>query len=148
MEIANKIFFGQIETLLAEGQDVQLRIKGYSMRPFLRSDKDIVVLKPYRSDKLKVHDVILFRCAERHILHRIIRHDHDTLTMQGDGNYKTQEQCTLDDVIGIATRIIRPSGRTIKCSSRWWLFCSNCWLILPQIVKRYILAVMRKLKIA
>ena len=46
MQLTNRLFFEQVETMLAEGHDVQIRMKGHSMRPLLRNDRDIAVLTP------------------------------------------------------------------------------------------------------
>lgn len=46
MLLTNRLFFEQVETMLAEGHDVQIRMKGHSMRPLLRNDRDIAVLTP------------------------------------------------------------------------------------------------------
>ena len=46
MQLSNRLFFEQVETMLAEGHEVQIRMKGHSMRPLLRSERDIAVLTP------------------------------------------------------------------------------------------------------
>ena len=46
MQLSNRLFFEQVEAMLAEGHEVQIRMKGHSMRPLLRSDRDIAVLTP------------------------------------------------------------------------------------------------------
>lgn len=46
MQFTNRLFFEQVEAMLAEGHDVQIRMKGHSMRPLLRNDRDIAVLTP------------------------------------------------------------------------------------------------------
>lgn len=46
MRLTNRLFFEQVETMLSEGHDVQIRMKGHSMRPLLRNDRDIAVLTP------------------------------------------------------------------------------------------------------
>lgn len=46
MQLTNRLFFEQVETMLTEGHDVQIRMKGHSMRPLLRNDRDIAVLTP------------------------------------------------------------------------------------------------------
>ena len=40
MLLPNELFFEQVEAVLAEGQPVQIRMKGHSMRPLLRNDRD------------------------------------------------------------------------------------------------------------
>ena len=46
MLLTNRLFFEQVEAMLAEGHEVQIRMKGHSMRPLLRNDRDIAVLTP------------------------------------------------------------------------------------------------------
>lgn len=46
MQLANRLFFEQVEAMLAEGHEVQIRMKGHSMRPLLRNERDIAVLTP------------------------------------------------------------------------------------------------------
>lgn len=46
MQLSNRQFFEQVEAMLAEGHEVQIRMKGHSMRPLLRSERDIAVLTP------------------------------------------------------------------------------------------------------
>ena len=33
MQLSNRLFFEQVEAMLAEGHEVQIRMKGHSMRP-------------------------------------------------------------------------------------------------------------------
>ena len=47
MLLPNELFFEQVEAVLAEGQLVQIRMKGHSMRPLLRNDRDRVVVRAY-----------------------------------------------------------------------------------------------------
>ena len=97
MLLTNRLFFEQVEAMLAEGHEVQIRMKGHSMRPLLRNERDIAVLTPVHVvgggqvlhahprrrtnlregergllDALRTGDVVLFRCEGRHILHRIV----------------------------------------------------------------------------
>ena len=46
MQLSNRLCFEQVEAMLAEGHEVQIRLKGHSMRPLLRSERDIAVLTP------------------------------------------------------------------------------------------------------
>lgn len=146
MQLANKLFFAQVEALLAEGQEVTLRVKGYSMRPLLRNERDVVVLTPFRPEKpLRNGEIVLFRYQGRHILHRIVGIENDRLTLAGDGNYRQQEYCTVSDVVAVASRVIRKNGREVRCDSRKWLRMSRAWRALPPLVRRYVLAVLFRL---
>ena len=141
--LPNQLFFAEVEAMLSEGREVQIRMKGHSMRPLLRSERDQVVLTPCTDPaRLRPGDVVLFRCCGRHILHRIVRRDGDRLTLAGDGNYRITEQCTTRDVAGIAVRIIRASGRVVGCDSPGWQLRSRLWLAIPPWLRRQVLRVL------
>ncbi len=141
--LPNQLFFEQVEAMLAEGREVQIRMKGHSMRPLLRSERDQVVLSPCTDPaRLQPGDIVLFRTYGRHILHRIVRRDEDRLTLAGDGNYRITEQCTTRDVVGIATRAIRASGRTVGFDSPGWRLRSRLWLSIPPWLRRQLLRVL------
>lgn len=44
MQIPNAILIPEIIRLLDEGHTVTLRLRGYSMRPFLEDDRDVALL--------------------------------------------------------------------------------------------------------
>lgn len=142
MKIPNELFFEYLETLLAEGREVELRVKGYSMRPLLRSGRDVVVLKPCDGRKVQLGDLVLCRIKGRHILHRIVRIGAEEVTLAGDGNYRVTERCTRADIKAAVVRIIRPSGRVIECGSTTWQRQSRCWLALPPWIRRQLLRVL------
>lgn len=146
MELANKIFFAQVEEELARGHKVQLRMKGYSMRPLLRTDRDVVLLAPHtREQDLRVGQVVLFRYRGRHILHRIVSLQGGRVTLEGDGNYRLQEHCLPCDVVAIGEGVIRKSGRIVSFESRQWRLQSRMWLLLPPLVRRYTLGLLFRL---
>lgn len=138
----NRLFFEQVEAMLAEGLEVQIPMRGNSMRPLLRDGRDTAVVarcpdtySPGRGD------VVLFRSGGRHILHRIRRRDGELFTLSGDGNYRLEEHCVAADIRAVLVRVIRPSGRVVECASRRWRWQSQLWLALPAFVRRYALAV-------
>lgn len=146
--ISNEIFFAQVEELLAEGQSVVIRVKGYSMRPFMRSDRTQVRIAPLTDpERLNLHtgDVVLFRYHGRHIMHRIRQIEGDTITLAGDGNYRIWEKCRHQDVVGIISDVITLSGRHISCNSRHWRCISRLWVSLPQLARRAILGILWRL---
>lgn len=143
MQLTNEEFFAQVEQMLAEGNEVQLRVKGGSMRPLLRSDRDRVVLAPYRTgEPLRCGQVVLFRYRGQYILHRIVRIEDDRLILEGDGNYHRQEHCRVADVAAVMRRIVRSDGREIACDSGYWRHLSRLWRMLPPLARRYILALL------
>lgn len=52
--LPNQLFFAEVEAMLSEGREVQIRMKGHSMRPLLRSERDQVVLTPYEIGRAHV----------------------------------------------------------------------------------------------
>ena len=114
--LPNQLFFAEVEAMLAEGREVQIRMKGHSMRPLLRSERDQVVLTPCADPaRLQPGDVVLFRCCGRHILHRIVRRDGERLTL---------------------------AGRVVSCDSPGWQLRSHLWLAIPPWLRRQVLRVL------
>lgn len=144
-QISNKLFFEQVEALIAEGQEAELRLRGNSMRPLLRDGRDTVIIAPTTDHELQPREVVLFRYQGRHILHRIRRRSGNNLLLAGDGNYRLTEQCTTADVVGRMVRIRRRSGRVIACNTWHWRLPSACWLLLPALLRRILLAILRRI---
>ena len=104
--IANDLFFASAEEFLGEGKSVELRVKGFSMRPFLRNGRDVVVLSPMEGVEVCEGMVVLFRHGGKHILHRVRRVGQDgTLRIEGDGNYRIVEKSTLRDVVAWVSEV-------------------------------------------
>ena len=127
MQIPNDLFFAWVETEIAAGRSVQFRLKGVSMFPLIRNEKDEVMLRPCSAEELRPMDVVLFKYKGKHLLHRIIRREGNLLLIQGDGSYVAQEQCTTDAVVGKVQTIVRPSGKTISVESWQWRLPSMVW---------------------
>jgi hypothetical protein len=147
LELRNDIFFAEVERMISEGQSVTISVKGFSMRPMMRSDKDKVILTAHSDNDIKQSAVMLFRHKGYHIMHRIIDIKENNITFAGDGNYRKTEQATKDDIVAQVTAIIRPSGRVISLDSWRWRIYSTLWLALPKIVRRFILGLTNKLRL-
>lgn len=142
MEISNLEFFREVERLILDGEHVTLRVKGYSMRPWLRDGRGTVILRRHRDEELQVGAIVLFRICDHYILHRIIERKGDVLTLAGDGNYRQTERCYCKSVIAIAESVIKRNGDIMPCSSRAWRLRSKAWLMLPALLRRIILALL------
>ena len=132
----NRILLGEISDMLAQGGEVILRAKGFSMEPFIRSELDSVRLcKP---ETVNVGDIVL-ACleGESYVLHRVFAVEGGRVTLMGDGNVRGKEHCLLSDVKGKVKTIVSPTGRErVPGKGRVWR-----WLM-P--VRRYILGVYRR----
>lgn len=147
LELRNDIFFAEVELMISEGQSVTIPVKGFSMRPMMRSEKERVILTAHSDNNIKQGAVMLFRHNGQHIMHRIVKIEGRNITFAGDGNYNKTEQATKEDIVAKVTTIIRPSGRAISLDSLRWKIYSTLWLALPKIVRRFILGLTNKLKL-
>ena len=58
MRLNNKIFFAEVEELLAEGRQVTILVRGNSMRPLLRDGRDKVILRKANDEDIKIGAVL------------------------------------------------------------------------------------------
>lgn len=136
-QFANAQLIPQFVEMINQGHTVTFKLKGYSMRPFLENGRDSVVLKKH--DSINCGDVVLAEVKPGvYVLHRIVDIKGDTITLRGDGNLGT-EQCTLDDVRGIAVAFYRKQRHQPDYTSgRKWRLYSAIWTrLLP--LRRYLL---------
>ena len=119
-QIANELFFASVEEIIAEGRSVEMTVKGFSMRPFVRNERDVVVLSPLASDSLRVGMVLLFRYKGRHTLHRLVAMSGSRLIMEGDGNYRTTEVVGPEDVVAYVSEVRLEGAPTFKYNSVGW----------------------------
>ena len=141
--ISNDIFFSQVESEIAAGKSIRFRVKGHSMFPLLRNNKDEVTLSPLNRQP-EINDIVLFRYHGKHILHRIIAIDGNTYTIQGDGIYLSCEKCTSQDIIGIVTQIHKNGKMAIGATSKRSLFYNFCWQRL-RFCRRFLLVLLRRI---
>ncbi|MBP3344062.1 MAG: S24/S26 family peptidase [Bacteroidales bacterium] len=132
--------------LIEEGKRVIVRVKGSSMLPFLRGDKDSVELE--KASEIKCGDIVLAYVEEcRFVLHRIIRIDEERVVLMGDGNLKGCEYCRIEDIKAKAVNIIKPAKggyKKISCTDRTHVRKADLWKkLLP--VRRYILAIYKRI---
>lgn len=98
--LRNSVMFTEVAKLISEGKSVTMKVKGYSMLPFI-SDGDTVKL--VKTDNIKLYDIVLARIDDnQYVLHRIIRMKDNLLLLMGDGNLKGCERCNVEDVLALA----------------------------------------------
>ena len=141
--LPNDIFFAYVESEIAAGKSVRFKVKGTSMFPLLRNEKDEVVLSPITSTPEKM-DIVLFRFNGKHILHRIIEVKGDTYIIQGDGIYTFSEYCRMQDMVGVVTLLYKSGCKPISTSSGCYKFLSALWHKL-RFCRRYLLAIFRRI---
>lgn len=146
--LPNKIFFGAIKSTLNEGKSATFRVKGKSMRLFLEDERDIVKIVAVTKGDIKVKDVVLAELTtDTYVLHRVIKHEGNMVTLMGDGNVKGTETCHEEQIVGKVTEFYR-KGRKEPDSVNGlkWRIYSSVWLALKPF-RRYILGIYRRLPI-
>ena len=145
IEVPNHLLIDEIKKAIREGHTATLRVKGFSMRLFLESQRDIVKLAPIRPEAVKVRDVVLAEIAkDQYVLHRVIRRDGSQLTLMGDGNIRGTEQCLDTDIVGVATEFYRKGrSKPDRVDSLTWRLYSSVWLALKPL-RRIILGIYRR----
>lgn len=106
-----------VEEALQTQDTVAFLTNGASMRPLLRTHKDIVVITK-AEHPLKVGDVPLYKKKgiKKLILHRIIGIMPDgTYIIRGDNTYQ-KEYVPECDIVGVMTALYR-GGKHIDCNS-------------------------------
>ncbi len=136
IQLPNDILFSSAKAFLDEGREVVVRAKGNSMLPFIRSERDSVVLR--KSDSLEVGDIVLAHIQDKYVMHRIIRREGDHFTMMGDGNIRGTEDFCREDVLGKVIWIVKENGRKVAPGK------AGIWkALLP--VRRWLLAIYRRI---
>lgn len=118
--IPNALFFATVEEMIGEGRSVEMTVKGFSMRPFLRNERDVVVLSPVDGEVLREGMVLLFRHRGAHVLHRLRAIEGERLTLEGDGNYRTVEIATKEDVVAYVSEVSLESGKKLQYNDFGW----------------------------
>ena len=120
--IPNALFFATVEELIGEGRSVEMTVKGYSMRPFVRNERDVVVLSPIEPAELREGMVLLFRYKGGYVLHRLCRIEGARLTLEGDGNYRQEEVVGSEDVVAYVSAVKLEGKRALRYDSCGWRY--------------------------
>lgn len=147
LSVENSLFFREVEHLLQQGEQVTIKVRGHSMLPWLRNDKHHVVVRRHTDADVKVGAVMFFIYSGQWFMHRLRKIDGEKLYFAGDGNYRQWEVVGREDLRGIVVSIISPVGKEMKCEAIVWRLKSCVWLILPALLRRCILATVRRLKL-
>lgn len=146
MVVNNDTFFADVVRMLDEGKQVTIPVKGFSMLPFIRGGRDLVVLE--RPGTFRKDDIVLFHMGPqeggRYVMHRILSIDGDRVDIMGDGVPGIHEHVRTGHLIGRAVTILRGGVRAVDPYSPRELRKVHAWQrILP--LRRYILYIYRHL---
>lgn len=122
----------RIRAVLELGQPCRLVVTGTSMVPFLRHEKDVVLLAPFRGQARPGDILFYLRGAHRPILHRVHRIEADgTLLICGD-NQTRLEPVRPSQILAVVSRVER-NGRSIDCTRLPWRLLSRMWMALLPV---------------
>lgn len=143
VQFPNAELLPEIVRMLNEGHTVTLRLRGFSMRPFLEDNRDKALLtKPINP---AVGDPVLAEISKGHfVLHRIIAIEGQHVTLRGDGNLGN-EKCRLEDICGAVIGFYRKDHTDMdRTDGIKWRLYSYLWTHLYPI-RRYLLGIYRRL---
>lgn len=147
MVVDNDTFFADVLWVLGQGSRVTIPVKGFSMLPFIRGGKDLVVLEK-AGDVLKADDIVLFHVGPddggRYVMHRILSIDGDAVDIMGDGVPENHEHVRRHQILAKAVEILRGGKRSVDPYSPGQLRLVHFWQGIRPL-RRYILFVYRHL---
>ena len=101
---------------------------GNSMRPFLRSGQDLMVIEARKGGRYYPRDVVLYRRKSgKYVLHRIMWVRKQDYVLCGDNCRELEYGIRDDQILGVLTAVIR-KGRRMEVSNfgyrakvfAWW----------------------------
>ena len=113
------------DMLLERGYIVYTNV-GTSMKPLLRQNRDIIVIRPRGNERCKKYDVVLYKWGTKYILHRIIKVCPDSYITAGDNNTFIEHGITDDIILGVMTRVIR-DGKTVNMNDIGYKVYVHLW---------------------
>jgi len=151
-----KSLFNTIEgvaELVASGENVRIRVKGRSMSPTFKNNKDFITISPIGDHELCVGDVVLFDRGDSLCVHRIVGINGDKLVIKGDGNsISALEYATSADVKGIILSGTFHNGTPFTVYDEQWKKNTefvmknagmlSAWYRFTGIVRRYPLSIL------
>ena len=145
LQFPNAELLPEIVKMLNEEHTITLRLRGFSMRPFLEDNRDKALFTKPILENLKVGDPVLAETMPSHfVLHRIINIEGEKVTLLGDGNL-ISEHCKLEDIRGAIVGFYRKNRHTLdRIDGRKWKTYSTVWMKLRPI-RRILLGLYRRL---
>ncbi len=120
------------EQELAEKGVLIYTTTGMSMRPFLRSGQDLMVIAAKKQERCRVRDVVLYRRdSGKYVLHRIMAVREKDYVLCGDNCWQLEPGIREDQILGVLTAVIRQDKRTEVSEPAYRRKVFAWWLIYP-----------------
>ena len=126
-KLGTREYIDILRTVIDEGKEVNMRVLGSSMAPFVVHERDTIYFKrPER--KLKKGDIAFFqRNNGQYVVHRIYKVKGDEYYFVGDNQTLIEGPIEKGQIFAIVTRVIR-KGKEIRPGDPWWLFFQKIWI--------------------
>lgn len=144
IEVKTEEIFKVMEIAFKNNQSFILKIRGTSMFPLLRNQKDSVRLNPI-TEELKKKDIVLYRRKNgAYVLHRIIKIKDGVYSMVGDNQRIIETPIYRDQILAIVTHLIKDDKEIDVKKSKKYRFYTWFWC-LSLFMRACILKVIRPL---
>ena len=141
--VPNEVLLSRAVQTVQAGRVTIIPVKGNSMDPFIKGNKDCVELYP--PNDLKIGDIVLAHIdGQTYILHRIFRFNEEgDVTLMGDGNVQQTEHCQMEDIKAKARFLITSEKKRKALDSTSMKLYASVWRkLLP--IRWILLKVYRK----
>ena len=140
--VSDEQIINEAVSLVNEGLEVTLLVRGWSMLPFIIGGIESAVLT--RPGKVSRGDVVLARVAPgRCVLHRVMEITEEKVVLMGDGNIRGRELCRPEDILARTDEIVDENGRRRRLDTPARRRAARIWRwLLP--VRRWLLAVYKR----
>lgn len=131
------VLFSLAEESMKNGNDVKVKIAGFSMYPLVTSRRDSVLLT--KCEKIKKGDVPLIKREDgSFVLHRVVDIKDGHLKLCGDYEQKAEYPVNPERIIAVAKGFYRKE-KYISCDSKKYKLYTFLWMntvaIRPVILK-------------
>ena len=131
------VLFSLAEESMKNGNDVKVKIAGFSMYPLVTSRRDSVLLT--KCEKIKKGDVPLIKREDgSFVLHRVVDIKDGYLKLCGDYEQKAEYPVNPEQIIAVAKGFYRKE-KYISCDSKNYKLYTFLWMntiaIRPVILK-------------
>lgn len=142
--LSTKDLMPLISDLLKTAERVRFTVKGNSMYPLIRGNRDEVEVK--KCDTIGKYDIVLYKRPDgSYVLHRVLKKEDTALSIAGDFEQELEYPVYENQVIAKVDNIIREGGRVISCGNKIYkLYCVMWSLALKK--RRKILKLLKKLR--
>lgn len=125
-------YFSMLREMTEQGSEVQVRISGSSMVPFLADRRDFIYFK--KPDRpLRRGDIVAYqRASGQFVVHRICKIKPEGIYLVGDAQREIEGPLSEAQIFGLVTKVQR-KGKWIGPGDFWWEFFAHIWIRLIPI---------------